>query len=109
MTIMFRKATSVRCILSTPKTRYLSTRATNVLAALDFPVALKDFNKSELPGVYGGEWSGSGEVLESRCPATGELLARVKGVSSFVIISANADIRPLGFATGAPTRDRSFA
>lgn len=54
--------------------RALSSRASAVLGALDIPA------DSEVPGVYDGAWAGSGEVLESVCPATGEVLARVKSV-----------------------------
>lgn len=57
--------------------RSLSTRASTILSALDIPVAA-----AELPGVYDGQWSGSGDILESVCPATGEVLARVRSVSS---------------------------
>lgn len=55
--------------------RALSTRASTVLSAVGIPA------DSELPGVYHGEWVGSGDVLESVCPATGEVLARVRSVS----------------------------
>jgi aldehyde dehydrogenase family 7 protein A1 len=58
--------------------RALSSRATAVLSALDIPTG----DATELPGVYDGTWGGSGEVFESRCPATGEVLARVKSVCS---------------------------
>ena len=56
--------------------RLLSKRASAVLSALDI-------HQTEwpLPGVYDGRWGGSGEVFESVCPATGEVLARVQGVS----------------------------
>jgi aldehyde dehydrogenase family 7 member A1 len=56
--------------------RRLSSRASAVLSALDIPTT-----PSELPGVYDGEWKGSGEVFQSVCPATGEVLAHVKSVS----------------------------
>lgn len=55
--------------------RSLSTRASTILSALDIPIA------AELPGVYDGQWSGSGDVVESVCPTTGEVLARVRSVS----------------------------
>lgn len=61
-----------------PLSRRLSSRATAVLSALDIPTTTV-----ELPGVYDGEWKGSGEVFESVCPATGEVLARIKSVSCF--------------------------
>ncbi|KAI0649952.1 NAD-aldehyde dehydrogenase [Trametes meyenii] len=54
-----------------PLSRGLSSRASTVLSALDL------HSERELSGVYDGEWSGSGEVLESVCPTTGEVLARV--------------------------------
>lgn len=58
-------------------TRLLSTRASTVLNALDLSAS----DSGTIPGVYDGHWTGSGEVLESVCPATGEVLARVQGVS----------------------------
>ncbi|KAI0922530.1 hypothetical protein AcV5_009478 [Taiwanofungus camphoratus] len=56
-------------------TRSLSSRASTILSALDIPA------DRELPGVYDGEWTGTGDVLESVCPATGEVLARVRSAS----------------------------
>ncbi|KAI0943150.1 hypothetical protein AcV7_002377 [Taiwanofungus camphoratus] len=56
-------------------TRGLSSRASTILSALDIPA------DRELPGVYDGEWTGTGDVLESVCPATGEVLARVRSAS----------------------------
>src|SRR5712675_926127 len=56
--------------------RLLSNRASAVLSALDIPTT-----PTELPGVYDGEWKGSGDVLQSVCPATGEILANVRSVS----------------------------
>ena len=46
-----------------------------MLSALDIPTT-----PTELPGVYDGEWKGSGDVFQSVCPATGEVLANVKSV-----------------------------
>ena len=66
--------------------RSLSSRASTVLGALDIPA------DGELQGVYDGAWSGSGEVLESVCPSTGEVLARVKSVSVLYV-------RSLGWAS----------
>ena len=60
--------------------RALSSRASAVLGALDIPTA------QEVPGVYDGAWSGSGDVFESVCPATGEVLARVQSVSDVATI-----------------------
>ncbi len=56
--------------------RLLSTRASRILSSLDIPTT-----STEVPGVYDGEWKGSGEILTSVCPTTGEELARVKSVS----------------------------
>ncbi|KAI9513438.1 NAD-aldehyde dehydrogenase [Russula earlei] len=56
--------------------RLLSSRASAVLSALDIPTT-----PTELPGVYDGEWKGSGDLLQSVCPATGEVLADVKSAS----------------------------
>ncbi|VDB83209.1 unnamed protein product [Peniophora sp. CBMAI 1063] len=65
---------SSRSLLRTAATRrYLSSRASGVLSALDIPTS-----GAELDGVYDGAWKGSGELLESVCPTTGEVLARVK-------------------------------
>ena len=54
-----------------------------MLGALDIPTT-----PIELPGVYDGEWKGSGDVFQSVCPATGEVLAHVKSVSWAVMCSA---------------------
>ena len=56
--------------------RALSTRASTILQALDIPA------NEELPGVYDGSWKGSGDVLESVCPTTGEVIAKVRSVST---------------------------
>lgn len=56
-------------------TRLLSTRASNVLASLGIPTT------GELPGVYDGQWKGSGDIMTSKCPTTGEVLARVLSAS----------------------------
>jgi aldehyde dehydrogenase family 7 member A1 len=57
------------------RTRFLSSRASDVLSALDIPTT-----PTELNGVYDGTWKGSGELLTSVCPTTGEVLARIKTV-----------------------------
>ena len=49
-----------------------------MLGVLDIPTT-----PTELPGVYDGEWKGSGEVFQSVCPATGEVLANVKSVRPY--------------------------
>jgi len=56
-------------------TRALSSRAANILSSLSIPTS------GEVPGVYDGEWKGSGDVMESVCPTTGEVLARVKSAT----------------------------
>jgi aldehyde dehydrogenase family 7 protein A1 len=53
-----------------------------VLGALDIPTT-----PTELPGVYDGEWKGSGDILQSICPTTGEVLAHVKSVRCFHLLS----------------------
>ena len=55
--------------------RALSTRASTILQALNIPA------NEELPGVYDGSWKGSGDVLQSVCPTTGEVIAKVRSVS----------------------------
>ncbi|KAI0727755.1 NAD-aldehyde dehydrogenase [Fomitopsis betulina] len=66
-----------RRVVVTPRkcARALSTRASTVLSAAGIPA------DSELPGVYHGEWVGSGDILESVCPTTGEVLAHVRSAS----------------------------
>ena len=59
-------------------TRQLSSRAQRVLSALDLPT-----DNQLIPGLFDGQWSGKGDVLESRCPATGEVIGRVQGVRLF--------------------------
>ncbi|KAF8208281.1 NAD-aldehyde dehydrogenase [Mycena galopus ATCC 62051] len=56
-------------------TRSLSTRAATVLSALDIPTT------GTVCGVYDGEWKGSGDLVSSLCPTTGEVLARVQTAS----------------------------
>ena len=57
--------------------RALSNRASSILSALDLPTVVG----SEVPGLYDGTWGGKGDVFESVCPSTGEVLARVRSVS----------------------------
>lgn len=81
--------TSLRRIPAASKAsvRHLSERASTILTALDIPLA------TELPGVYDGTWRGSGDILESVCPTTGELLARVQSVRQLhLTIPSNAFI-----------------
>lgn len=62
--------------LSTRGVRALSSRATQVLQAVGLPT-----DGSSIPGVYDGSWGGSGEIIETLCPATGEVIGRVQTVS----------------------------
>ncbi|KAF9445041.1 NAD-aldehyde dehydrogenase [Macrolepiota fuliginosa MF-IS2] len=52
--------------------RALSTRASNILSALGISP------EGEIHGVYDGQWRGSGEIMTSTCPTTGEELARIR-------------------------------
>ena len=54
-----------------------------MLSALDLPI------DSVIPGVYDGQWKGSGEVVESKCPATGEVIGRIRTVSSLSFIRSD--------------------
>jgi aldehyde dehydrogenase family 7 member A1 len=63
--------------------RRLSTRVTTILSALDIPVS------GDIPGVYDGQWRGAGDIFESKCPTTGEVLARVKSVSGNIGVQAD--------------------
>ena len=81
-----RALTSLR---RAPLARGLSSRASTVLSALDIRT------ETELPGVYDGEWTGSGEVFESVCPTTGEVLARVKSVCPILLSAEDAFRSPL--------------
>ncbi|KAF7799667.1 hypothetical protein EIP86_010907 [Pleurotus ostreatoroseus] len=65
-----------RAPISIAQRRLLSKRAATVLNTLDV-----DISEWPLPGVYDGRWTGSGEVMESVCPTTGEVLARVQAAS----------------------------
>ncbi len=59
-----------------PVGRGLSTRASDILTSLGIS------STAEVSGVYDGKWGGSGELMQSICPTTGEVLARVKTVST---------------------------
>jgi len=69
----YRAALS-HCFKNIRLTRGLSGRASGIFSSLDIS------SSEELSGVYDGEWRGSGEILKSLCPTTGEVLARVKSV-----------------------------
>ena len=64
--------------------RLLSSRASGILSALDIPT------NREINGVYDGQWKGSGEVIESVCPSTGETLARIRTVCPLPLFNAIA-------------------
>ena len=55
--------------------RGLSTRASGILSSLGIST------KDEIPGVYDGSWRGSGDILTSVCPTTGEVLAKVRSAN----------------------------
>ncbi|TFK29573.1 succinate-semialdehyde dehydrogenase [Coprinopsis marcescibilis] len=67
--------------------RSLSTRASDILSGLGINVA------DEIPGVYDGQWRGSGELITSVCPTTGEVLARVRTASPAEVQEALARTR----------------
>ncbi|GLB39836.1 putative dehydrogenase [Lyophyllum shimeji] len=52
--------------------RGLSSRASAILSSLDISTT------EEIPGVYDGQWRGSGDIFSSVCPTTGETLAHVR-------------------------------
>ncbi|KAK4687901.1 hypothetical protein P7C73_g2201, partial [Tremellales sp. Uapishka_1] len=56
--------------------RLLSTRAQKVLSALSLPT--DPANAPALSGCFDGQWGGMGEELVSKCPATGEVIGRVR-------------------------------
>ena len=56
-------------------TRVLSTRASTILTSVGLPTT------GELSGVYDGQWKGSGDLVPSICPTTGETLASVRTAS----------------------------
>ncbi|KAL7422682.1 hypothetical protein Q5752_001973 [Cryptotrichosporon argae] len=58
-------------------TRQLSSRVGAVLSALGLPGP-----DQVIPGVYDGQWGGRGEELVSKCPATGEVIGRVKAATA---------------------------
>jgi hypothetical protein len=66
--------------LSSRRRRCLSTRASTILSALDIPTT-----PTELPGVYDGQWKGSGDLFQSVCPTTGEILAHINSVKTFLL------------------------
>ncbi len=56
-------------------------RISNILSSLEFPGSIED----ELPGLYDGSWRGSGDVITSFCPTTGEKLASIRTVRRILI------------------------
>jgi len=73
---------SKRCL-----TRLLSTRASNILSSLGLPTS------GEISGVYDGQWKGSGDVMHSICPTTGETLASVRSATPAELEEALARTR----------------
>ncbi|KIK68352.1 hypothetical protein GYMLUDRAFT_256092 [Collybiopsis luxurians FD-317 M1] len=82
--MMIAKQTIVKAHLNR---RLLSTRASGILSALDIP------SNKEINGVYDGQWKGSGEVIESVCPSTGEILARIRTASPADVTEALSKTR----------------
>jgi hypothetical protein len=74
--------------------RGLSNRASAILSSLDISTS------KELPGVYDGTWKGSGEVLRSVCPTTGEILGFIRSVSPFIFLSLALSDVSLGHTSG---------
>lgn len=64
--------------------RTLSTRASGVLSALGLPT------DQPIRGVYDGQWGGSGPVVDSYCPTTGEVIARVQTVSGVSLLASSS-------------------
>ncbi|KAH8829146.1 NAD-aldehyde dehydrogenase [Flagelloscypha sp. PMI_526] len=62
---------------STPSARALSSRASLVLDRLGLLTT-----SGEHFGVYDGEWKGSGPLMVSQCPSTGEVLGRVRSATA---------------------------
>jgi hypothetical protein len=100
--IMLLARRTLRPLSTVPLSRRcgLSSRASAVLSSLDIPTT-----PTELPGVYDGEWKGSGDSFQSICPTTGEILAHVKSVNQFFFLLCSV-WRPLVeylFAVNPPT------
>jgi hypothetical protein len=74
---MLRSRLQCRSVLLVAQARHLSSRARAVLSAIDLPV---NPESDVIPGVFDGQWGGTGEELVSRCPATGEVIGRIRGV-----------------------------
>lgn len=68
--------TAAKAQLATRGARALSSRASKVLSAVGLPT-----DGSSIPGVYDGAWGGSGEIIETMCPSTGDCIGRVVTVS----------------------------
>ncbi|KAH6910740.1 succinate-semialdehyde dehydrogenase [Coprinopsis sp. MPI-PUGE-AT-0042] len=67
--------------------RSLSSRASEILSGLGIS------SSQEIPGVYDGKWGGSGELMKSVCPTTGEVLATVRTASPTEVEEALARSR----------------
>ncbi|KAG9001013.1 hypothetical protein FRB94_005037 [Tulasnella sp. JGI-2019a] len=83
--LLVRRASPLRA----SKGRHLSSRASKILSALEIPTE----NGATVSGVYDGAWGGSGQPLVSRCPSTGEVLARVSTATAQELQAAIAKSR----------------
>ncbi|WVQ85991.1 hypothetical protein IAT38_008159 [Cryptococcus sp. DSM 104549] len=83
--------------------RALSTRAKEILSAVGLPTD----SSAPIPGVYDGEWKGSGEEILSKCPATGEVLGRITSATvaeTQAAIAASKEASRIVRAMPAPKR-----
>ena len=80
VTMSLARAKLASKFISRRYTRQLSIRAATVLSAVDLPVS-----GEEIPGLYDGQWRGTGDVVKSVCPTTGEVLASVTTVRAIAI------------------------
>lgn len=82
--LALRPLSGARCARSAYHRRALSSRASAILTSLNIPTS------GEIPGVYDGAWGGSGEPLVSKCPSTGETLAKVSTVREIYLGQLNS-------------------
>lgn len=88
--------TRTRMTIALNGTRALSSRASGVLSALGLST------DAPIPGVYDGKWGGSGPLVESHCPTTGEVIARVQTVSLLPDPSPALALLPLFYPFAGP-------
>lgn len=65
LTMIIAKRAYIQARTCTRLKRSLSSRASGILSAFNI------LANKEVDGVYDGQWKGSGEVVESKCPTTG--------------------------------------